>query len=107
MIGLASIMVLASCGYVCGISTLAGFVIGSARARAQSSREKNGYFLLGMTNALVCGAASIFLLGLLVFSYKDHTLLRLLIFVFFIILGASCVAFLVKAGQRGEAKTDP
>lgn len=77
----AEAMILTSTGYACGMSTLVGFALARRIKVAKTEMARNLLGVAGAANALLCGAAPIFLLGILALAYPDEVLPRSLLFV--------------------------
>lgn len=98
----ATFMILFSCGFVCGLSILVGFVIGKARESAGSLARKNLLVYLGLLLALVCGSATVFQLGVLVFAYPDNAPFRAIVFCIAVAAGAFTATYVHKLSVKGE-----
>lgn len=97
----ATFMILSSCGFVCGLSILVGFVIGKARESANSLVRKNLLVYLGLLLALVCGSATVFLLGVLVFSHSNNAPFRAIVFCVAVAVGALTATYVHKLSIEG------
>jgi hypothetical protein len=100
MINVAEMMILTSTGYACGMSTLVGFAIARRIKATTAATTKNLWVVASAISALLCGAAPIFLLGLLVFAYPDDMAVRALVFVGALALGMAVSFYLSSLDER-------
>lgn len=98
-----TILVLVSSGYVCGLSVFVGIAISNSLKLAKTNFAKNVWMLVGMINALLCGAAPIFLLAILVFSYEEKVIQRALFFSVSVMVGITSAFYISWRGSPGAA----
>jgi len=98
-----TILVLVSSGYVCGLSVFVGIAISNALKLATTDFAKNVWTLVGMINALLCGAAPIFLLAILVFSHEEKVIQRALFFSVAVVIGMASALYISWKGSHRTA----
>lgn len=96
LLKMPTILVLISSGYVCGLSVFVGIAISNSIKSAKTGFAKNVWVLAGMINAVLCGAAPMFLLAILAFSYEEKVIQRALFFSVAVVIGmasAFCISW--------------